>query len=128
MIGPMASSGFPLSYAHSLASSSGRLSVPVSPNLAIYANFEHVSGVPSDSGSVVSIDRLKMLDTLIERLSAAKSEPLAVRERPAELSAGRIDAPIDQYGRELHSLAARPAAPYLPTASVETGILVSLAA
>ncbi|MCX7023182.1 MAG: hypothetical protein NT080_01010 [Spirochaetes bacterium] len=124
----MASNGFPLSYVHSLSASSGRLSVPVRPNLAIYANFEHVSGVPSTAEYVSSIDKIKILDTLIDRLSAAKSEPLPARERSQDLTPDRIDALIEQYGRELHSLASKPSLPYLPAATVEPGMLVSLAA
>jgi len=63
-------------YAISIAQSSGRASVPVSPSAYIYSQFEHVSGVPAPEGvRGVNIDKLKILDTLIGQLSRMKQQP-----------------------------------------------------
>ena len=65
-----------LGYAISIAQSSGRASVPVSPSAYIYSHFEHVSGVPAPEGvKGVNIDKLKILDTLIGQLSRMKQQP-----------------------------------------------------
>jgi hypothetical protein len=108
---------------------SGRVSLPVAPSAVIYSNFRHVSGSPAPEGSAtLSIDRLKILDILIDRLSSVKSEPLAAAEAPSDLSAGRVDALIQQYSSEIHSRAAAPALPYSPPMAVEPGMLFSFAA
>jgi len=66
--------GYAITIAQS--SSSGRASVPVAPSAAIYAHFEHVSGVPAPDGvRGVNIDKLKILDTLIGQLARMKQDP-----------------------------------------------------
>ena len=106
-----------------------RLSLPVPASQVIYANFQYVSGVAaSPGGAALSVDRLKILDTLISRLSSMKSEPLAAKEAPADLSADRIDALIQQYSAELHARSVAPAAPYAASSGIQPGMLFSLAA
>lgn len=130
MTGMLATSAVPLSYAFLAQGEGGRISLPVPPAQLLYANFEHVGGVAASPGEpAASIDRLKILDTLIDRLSSMKSQPLEARERPEGLSSERIDALIQQYGSELRSkaLAPAPLAPYA-AAPLESGMLFSLAA
>jgi hypothetical protein len=120
----------PLSYLYSSRYGEGRATVPVERSQAIYANFRHVSGVPAMDGSpAYGVDKLHMLDVLIERLRSAKTEPLAAAESSPSLSSARVDALIQQYGAELHALAAAPSIPYGPPASIaEPGMLFSMAA
>lgn len=129
MTGTLATSSIPLAYAYATRLAGGRLSLPVPASQVIYANFEHVSGVAANAGGYsLSLDRLKMLDVLIDRLATMKKEPLAAREAPKDLSSERIDALIQQYSAELHAQALAPVLPYAPAPSMEPGLLFSLAA
>lgn len=122
-------SGAPLSFAYSAQMSSGRLALPVAPSAVIYSNFRHVVGSAAPEGAAtLSIDRLKILDVLIDRLSNVKSEPLQAAEAPTDLTAGRVDALIQQYSAEVHARAAAPSMPYAPPMAVEPGMLFSFAA
>jgi hypothetical protein len=124
------SENLPISYLYSSRYGEGRAAVPVERSQAIYANFRHVSGVPAADGApAYSVDKLHILDVLIDRLRSAKTEPLAAAEASSSLSSGRVDALIQQYGAELHAIAAAPPMPYVQTASVaEPGMLFSMAA
>ncbi|MEI6873591.1 MAG: hypothetical protein WCL50_00515 [Spirochaetota bacterium] len=129
MTGMLSTSSIPLSFAYASRGSAGRLSLPVSPGQLLYSNFQHVSGVAAAPGeAVATIDRLKILDVLIESLSSMKTEPLAAAEKPNGLSSERIDALIQQYGSELRSSAVAPVTPYSFRAPVESGMLFNLAA
>jgi len=129
MVGMLATSAVPLTYAFVAQGDGGRVSLPVAPSQILYANFEHVGGIAASPGEpVVTIDRLKILDTLIDRLSRMKSEPLAAREKPEGMSDEHIDALIQQYGSELRSKALAPTVAYSFPAPVESGMLFSLAA
>jgi len=73
-IGSVPSNTFPSIFAISAAQGS-RVAVPVSPSAYIYSHFKHVSGVPAPEGeSGVNINKLKIIDTLIEQLSKMKKE------------------------------------------------------
>ena len=124
------SSGYiPLAYAYSSNSGSGRISLPVAPSEVLYANFEHVAGVAAGAdGGAISIDALKILDALIDRLESIKREPLQAAEAPKDLSPGRVDALIQQYGSELHAIASAPSRPYVAKPAVTPGSVISLAA
>jgi prefoldin subunit 5 len=74
-IGTVPSNTFPSIFAISAAQGS-RVAVPVSPSAYIYSHFKHVSGVPATDGETgVNINKLKIIDTLIEQLSKLKKEP-----------------------------------------------------
>ena len=74
-VGTIPSNAFPNIYAISAAQGS-RVAVPVSPSAYIYSHFKHVSGVPASEGETgVNINKLKIIDTLIEQLSKMKKEP-----------------------------------------------------
>jgi hypothetical protein len=128
----LSSNYVPLSYVYSARYGEGRATVPVLKSQALYANFSHVSGVPAEDGTAAySVDKLHILDVLIGRLESVKTEPLAAIEAPESLSSSRVDALIQQYGAEIHSIAIAPALPYVPNASMsltEPGMLFSMAA
>lgn len=122
------SSYVPLAYSYS--AQSGRIAIPVRASEVLYSSFEHVAGVAATEGNgAMSIDSLKILDILIDRLESIKQQPLVAAEAPKDLSPGRVDALIQQYGSELHAAAVKPAAvPYKPAVAVESGMLFSFAA
>jgi hypothetical protein len=129
MTAQISSSFAPLSYACYSRLASGRVSMPVSPSEVIYASFEHVSGVAAPEGSgALSVDRLKILDILIDQLSNIRKEPIAALSAPNNLSPQRVDALIEQYGKELHAKAAAGTGPYVPRVAAEPGMLFSFAA
>jgi hypothetical protein len=92
----------------------GRMSLPVSPGSYIYSHFKHISGVPAPEGvRGVTINKLKVLDVLIEQLTRMKQKP-----EPSAPGAGfspdeRLDALIEQYENQIRSAVARvEALPY----------------
>lgn len=54
------------------ASAGSRSFLPVPPSQYIYAQFEHVSGVPSNEGGI-SVSKLQILDSLIDNIMQKKS-------------------------------------------------------
>ena len=83
----------------------GRASFPVKPNYSVYAQFKHINGVPSrDSGSQVSINKLRMLDNLIERLARLKNKNNTSRTaETVTLNTDNIDPVIENLKKELTS-------------------------
>ena len=128
MVEAVSSNYLPLSYIYAARYTSGRLNLPVLKDEALYANFQHIAGVPAPAGGAAySIDKLHILEVLIDQLENQRSQPLAALEAPNDLSAARVDALIKQYGDELHALASSGPVPYGPKASVP-GDLFTLAA
>jgi len=73
-VGTITTNTFPNIYAIS-ATLGNRVAVPVSPSAYIYSHFKHVSGVPAAEGEAgVNINKLKIIDTLIEQLSKMRKE------------------------------------------------------
>jgi hypothetical protein len=125
----IASNYLPISYVYAARYGEGRVSLPVLRSQALYASFQHVSGVPAEAGvAAYSVDKLHILEVLIGRLQSVKSEPLAAREAPAGLDSRRVDALIQQYSAQMHAIATAPALPYAPSLPSEPGMLFSLAA
>jgi hypothetical protein len=125
----LSSNYLPLSYVYAARYAEGRLSLPVPRSQALYANFQHVAGVPAEDGTAAySVDKLHILDILISQLESVKTEPLAEREASPALGSGRIDALIEQYGAEIHAIATAPALPYAQKPAIAPGALFSLAA
>ncbi len=123
----------PYSYLYGAAMVQGRVSVPVPASQLPYANFKNVSGSAVEAASVYSLDKLKILDTLIDRLRSAKADKAALPDgigRGADRDAdeGRLDALIQAYGRELHAAIKNDALPYGKPGVVTPGMLVSFAA
>ncbi|HTX72819.1 MAG TPA: hypothetical protein VMC79_08355 [Rectinemataceae bacterium] len=129
MVEAVSTNYLPLSYVYAARYGGGHLSLPVLRSEALYANFEHVSGVPAEDGmAAYSVDKLHILEVLINQLESVKTQPLAALEAPKDLSSGRVDALIQQYGDEMHALASAPAIPYAARPEASPGALFSLAA
>ena len=112
------------------ASQSGRMSLPVSPSSYIYSQFKHVSGVPAPEGvGGVNINRLKILDTLIEQLSQMKKQP-----EPSSI--GRdfvlseedfaVNTLIDQYQNQIRMIQEERANSPYALAPPQTGALFNI--
>ena len=117
----------PLAMMISANSMPGHVSMPVPRGQVLYSHFEHVAGVAATEGRMVSVDKLQILNTLIERLISTKENPLAARAAAERVDPDRIDALLEQYGREAHALAVR-SGPYASSLSLTPGSLLSLAA
>jgi hypothetical protein len=82
---------------------SGRISLPVSRAMTPYAQFEYVKGVPSNSsGGSVPINRLRVLNSLINGLVSNQSDPVKAQDT-SKMSEESVKALIDQYSSQLHS-------------------------
>ncbi len=96
------------SYGSSMANSAamGKLYVPVSKSVLLYSHFDHVSGVAARSGqNGVSISKLRILNSLIEHMSAIKNEkPQTVQN----ISPERADALIKNYQQQLQQALQNP--------------------
>ena len=111
-------------------SQGGRMSLPVEPSSYVYSHFKHVSGVPASEGEGgVSINRLKIIDTLIEQIARMKREPepmFSFQEEEQE-NEMRINAMIDQYHNQLRNLqAANANNPYAPAAPLGAVFSISI--
>jgi len=90
---------------------SGRISLPVSRAQTPYAQFKYVQGFPSSSpGSTVSIDRLRMLNTLINGL-VSKAENPEGQYNMDKMSDQSVKALINQYSSQIHT-ALKSSSPY----------------
>jgi len=90
----------------SMASGSGKLYVPVSKSALLYSNFDHVSGVAAKTGQQgVSISKIRILNSLIERLSAIKNEP---KDSIQDISDDQADVLIEAYQKQIQQAAATP--------------------
>jgi hypothetical protein len=97
------------------------MSLPVSPGNYIYSHFKHISGTPAPEGTHgVTINKLKILDVLIEQLSQIKKNP----EPSANFSMSdkQIDALIEQYETQIRQARGAGGVPYasVPTAPMGT--------
>jgi hypothetical protein len=102
------------------------MSLPVSPGNYIYSHFKHVSGTPAPEGvHGVTINKLKILDVLIEQLNQIKKtgDPAA----DFSMSEKQIDALIEQYEQQIRQ-AASNVMPYAPTPTAPAGALINLVA
>ncbi len=90
--------------------------LPVNPSQFIYAQFKHIDAVPAPAGSQgFSLERLRMLDYLIDRLIAARGSGAYVRE-VSGLSSHELNLLISHYQSLL-----REAAPRSSSAVYEAG-------
>jgi hypothetical protein len=112
------------------ASQGGKMSLPVAPGSYIYSHFKHVTGVPAPDGvQGVTINKLKILDVLIEQLSQAKQRPRMDFNAASGSDEQRIDALIEQYETKIRQVqAASSAMPYAPQPSAPAGVLFNLVA
>jgi hypothetical protein len=94
----------------------------------IYSHFRHVSGVPAPEGTRgIAINKLKILDVLIEQLGRIKKQGAAGPLGAETVSDERIDALIEQYEQQIRSAqAASQAAAFSP--APQTGAVFNLVA
>lgn len=89
------------SYGNSFSSggAGGKLYVPVNKGALVYSHFDHVSGVAAKRGqSGVSISKIRILNSLIERLSAIKNEP---KDSITDISDEQADVLIKNYQEQI---------------------------
>ncbi|MDR2601478.1 MAG: hypothetical protein LBC53_03375 [Spirochaetaceae bacterium] len=103
------------------ASAGGKIAVPVSPANVIYSHFKNVSGVAAPDGSAgVSINKLKILDVMIERLRQMRRHKINFENTPESADASkRLDILIEQVKKQIdiQSAAAGASAPYKPASA-----------
>ncbi len=87
---------------------SGRLTLPLSQ--PYFVRFEHVSGVPGAAdGGGYSVFKLRILDTLIDRLTTLQGKALEGDASPGP-SGGALDARIADLEKQLHDRLAKASA------------------
>ena len=78
---------------------SGKRYAPVSRSSLIYSNFDHVSGVAVKTGQQgVSISKIRILNSLIDRLASIKNEP---KKSVQDISDKQADALIKNYQKQI---------------------------
>ena len=89
-------------------SSGGRAYMSVNPNQVLYAHFKYVAGIAAPEGQKgVSLDKLSILNSLIDRLVNAKQMSMAEAKATKEVlkqddaSAAKIDQLIQYYLAEI---------------------------
>ena len=108
----------------SIVAAAGKMYVPVSKSALLYSHFDHVSGVAAGNGqNGVSISKLRILNSLIERVSAIKNEPAKTLK---EVSPDQADALIQNYQKQLQQALQTPY--ILNGAQPQAGDLFSLLA
>ena len=96
------------SYGSSMAGAAmaGKLYVPVSKSVLLYSHFDHVSGVAAKAGQDgVSISKIRILNSLIERMAAIKNEPA---KQISDLTENQTDALIQNYQKQLQQALQTP--------------------
>jgi hypothetical protein len=106
------------------------MSLPVAPASYIYSHFKHVSGTPAPDGvHGVTINKLKILDVLIEQLGQIKRRPQMESNAAFPMSEDRINALIEQYENQIRQARAASAAiPYSLMPSAPAGAVFNLVA
>lgn len=111
---------------------SGKIVVPVSPSMVAYTQFEHVQGVAvSDGQNGVDIDKVEILNRLINQLVSMKQTPPVsnITEDEVGMTEDQVDTLIaDLQSRIKDAIALAESKPYaLPGAPIpETGIIFDI--
>ena len=96
---------FSYSNTFSASSAAGKLYVPVSRSALLYSHFDHVSGVAAGAGQQgVSISKIRILNSLIDRLSAIKNQP---KESINDISDDQAQVLIEQYQKQIQQTVAQ---------------------
>ena len=89
-----------------IAAAAGKMYVPVSKSALLYSHFDHVSGVAASNGqNGVSISKLRILNSLIERVSTIKNEPV---KEIKEIDPKQADILIQNYQKQLQQALQTP--------------------
>ena len=89
-----------------IAAAAGKMYVPVSKSALLYSHFDHVSGVAASNGqNGVSISKLRILNSLIERVSTIKNEPV---KEIKEIDPKQADILIQSYQKQLQQALQTP--------------------
>ncbi len=107
-----------------------RTHIPVKPSQYVYSQFQYVAGYPAKEGQEgISIDKLKILNTLIDQLVMMKQKNISPRiEAPGKISDKQIDVLINQYQDQIKvTTAAAENLAYKPPMP-QTGKIVNLVA
>jgi len=105
------------------------VALPVEANEFLYAHFKHISAVPAPAGTQgFSLERLRMLDNLIDRLIATKGHRAYVRDLGG-LDANEISHLITHYQSLLHDVSHQPSlTPYGAGKAPGPGVLLNFVA
>jgi hypothetical protein len=113
-VGTITTNTFPNIYAIS-ATLGSRVAVPVSPSAYIYSHFKHVSGVPAAEGEAgVNINKLKIIDTLIEQLSKMRKEHEPLVDTKVQDEEKRMNALLEKIRTIQTANTKNPFAPAVP--------------
>src|SRR5574344_46021 len=111
----MVSNGLTLnasSYKNLFTGGTGALYLPVNPSAVIYAQFDHVRGIAAGNGeNGVPINRIKILNTLIDQLVRMKSKPAVSKEAVGSLTNKQMDSLIIMYQKQIKNTVAQAAKP-----------------
>ena len=123
----------PYSYSNVLSGSSGKIYVPVAANMVIYSQLEHISGfAASEHQQGVAVDKVQILNRLIEQLSAMKhTQPKTVSQESITLDEKQVDALIKDYQAKIQdTLALAKQIPYATggASNLAAGAMVDLTA
>ena len=87
------------SFSGAIGGAAGKLYVPVSRSALLYSHFDHVSGVAAGNDQQgVSISKIRILNSLIDRMAAIKNQP---KESISDISEDQAQALIEQYQKQL---------------------------
>lgn len=99
----------------------GGVTVPVNPSLG-YVRFKHVRGVPAHNQPGLSLDKVKMIDNLLERLSQDPKFTNTTGTAP-------LDQQVMELAKQLHDKAERFNPPaYAPVTPNDANLLFSVTA
>lgn len=113
----------------SAAGSAGKVRVPVQPSLVIYSQLEHISGVAAKQNQKgININKIQILNTLIDRLTAAKQNPMPSNVEDVT-DAKQIDALIKNFSDQVRlAVSAADSTIFsVPTVPAQTGAIFSVA-
>ncbi|MBE6360913.1 MAG: hypothetical protein E7059_05620 [Treponema bryantii] len=101
----------------------GKLYVPVSQNSLLYSHFSHVSGVAAKNDqSGVSISKIRILNSLIENLTNAKTASVE-KEKITHMPDEQVDVLIQKYQKQIQQAATSQ---YLiPGSQIQAGLIFS---
>ncbi len=118
------------SYKTLFSSGAGNLCVPVKPSAVIYSQFSYVRGTAASSEQItVPIDKVRILNTLINQLVSMKKSNVSPNQDFSEMTEEQKDELIKTYEKQIQqtiSLANQTGGYGLSGVMLEAGTLLSL--